>query len=222
MQSLKSSLEGLREEQGRQGHMLEEVLKLLGVLVSEHSAKPQTEGKMDSAIQTSPAPEESVSSIQHDKLEGTQCTSASYNLEQNQGEVPRHLAGKQKFALRRQSRLKKRPLVLSQRSNCAVSDENRQPLVDYSKQQKSESCDVSMMSSKGRVGAGSPMPISKETRSNEAAGCFMTPLSCWSQDSGSSVGLTEIEPILEKLSAEPGSPVKPGGFWQLFDSELDL
>ncbi|XP_030586173.1 interactor of HORMAD1 protein 1 [Archocentrus centrarchus] len=227
LQSIKSSLEGLREEQGRQGHMLEEVLKLLSTLVSEHSAKPHTEGVMDSAIQTSPAPEASVSSILHDnKLEGTQLTSASYNLEENQGEVPRqdrsHLAGNRKFTPRPQNRLKKRPLVLSQRSMHAASDENRRPPMNYNKQQKSKSCDVSMMSSKGSVNPGSLMPLDKETRSCEAAGCFITPLSCWSQDSGSSVCLAEIEPILEKLSAEQGSPINPGGFWQLFDSESDL
>lgn len=203
--------------------MLEEALKLLSALVSEHLSKPRSEGVMDNAMQTSPAPEESVSSILHNsKLEGTQVTCASYNPEQHQVEVPRHnrsnLAGKQKFSLR-QKRPKKRPLVLSQRSKGAVSDENRQPLVK--KQQKPESCDMSTVSSKDSVSPGSLMPLNQR-RSSETEGCFITPLSFWSQDSGSSVCLTEIDSILEKLSAEQGSTVQPGSLWQLFDSELDF
>lgn len=179
---------------------------------------------MDNTMQTSPAPEESVSSILHNsKLEGTQVTCASYNAEQHQVEVPRrnrsHLAGKQKFT-QRQRRPKKRPLVLSQRSKGAVSDENRQPLVN--KQQKPESCDMSTVSSKDSVSPGSLVPLNKERRSSETEGCFITPLSFWSQDSSSSVCLTEIDPILEKLSAEQGSTVQPGSLWQLFDSELDF
>ncbi|XP_006783370.1 interactor of HORMAD1 protein 1 [Neolamprologus brichardi] len=224
LQNLKSSLEGLREEQGRQGHMLEEALKLLSALLSEHLSKPRSEGVMDNAMQTSPAPEKSVSSILHNsKLEGTQVTCAPYNAEQHQVEVPRrigsHLAGKQKFT-QRQRRPKKRPLVLSQRSKGAVSDENRQPLVN--KQQKPESCDMSTVSSKDSVRPGSLVPLNKERRSSETEGCFITPLSFWSQDSSSSVCLTEIDPILEKLSAEQGSTVQPGSLWQLFDSELDF
>lgn len=199
--------------------MLEEALKLLSSL-----SKPRSEGVMDNAMQTSPAPEESVSSILHNsKLEGTQVTCASCNPEQHQVEVPRHnrshLAGKQKITLRRR-RPKKRPLVLSQRSKGAVSDENRQPLVN--KQQKPESCDMSTVSSKDSVSPGSLMPLNKERRSSETEGYFITPLSFWSQDSDSSVCLTEIDPILEKLSAEQDSPVQPGSLWQLFDSELDF
>ncbi|XP_023117991.2 uncharacterized protein iho1 [Amphiprion ocellaris] len=229
LQSLKNSLESLREEQERQGHMLKEVQKLLNTLVSEHSAKSSHEGAMDSAIQTSPALEQSVSSniLQDNKLDGTQLACASYNLEQNQVEVPpqdrSHIIMQRKFTVSGHRRRKKRPLVPSQRRKSTVSDENRRPLMNSNKQNLSgslhENCYLDIASSQDSVNPNSQIPLNKETKSSEVAGCFINPLSGWSQDSSSpSLSLEIIPPILEKLSAE-SSTVKPASFWQLFDSD---
>lgn len=207
--------------------MLEEALKLLSTLVSERSDKPSPERGTDSAIQTSPGLEKSISNIlQDNKLEGTQLTCVSNKLEHNQAEVlpqdPSCIMGKRKFTLRGHKRRKKRPLVLSQRSKPAVTDENNQPLVNCNKQQ---SVSTPLCERRGLNTVTSQdglVPLNREARSL-AAGCLITPLSCWSQDSNSSACFAGIEPILEKLSAESktGSPVKPKGFWQLFDMDCD-
>lgn len=212
VQSLKTSLEGLREEQERERSALEEALKLLNALVSEHPAKPSPGKVMDSASQTSPG--------QDNKLESTQFTSTSCNLECNQVEIlpqdPSCIIGKRKSTSRGIRRRRKRPLVLSQRRKRTVSDENSQPVMNCNKQQN----DLNMVTSQDSLKPDSLMPLNKETRSSDAAGCFITPLSCWSQDSNSSACLTGIEPILEKLSAESKAGT-PESFWQLFDMDCD-
>ncbi|XP_073323778.1 interactor of HORMAD1 protein 1 [Pagrus major] len=233
LQSLKSSLESLGEEQEREKQMLEDALKLLCTLVSEHSVKPCPERVMDSAIQTSPGLEQSFSNIlQDNKLEGTQPTSMTQNLEHNQVKVPpqgtRCLIGKGKLTLRGHRKRKKRPLVLSQRSKHRVTDENSQPLLNCDKQQNvsaplCERRDLNTVTSQDSAVNPDRVPPVNRERKSVAAGCFITPLSCWSQDSNSSVCHPGIEPILEKLSAESrtGTPVKPEGLWQLFDMDGD-
>ncbi|XP_044203800.1 interactor of HORMAD1 protein 1 isoform X1 [Thunnus albacares] len=217
VKSLKNSLECLRQEQERERSMLEEALKLLNALVLEHSVKPSPGKVMDSASQTSPA--------QDNKLEGTQFTSTSYNLEHNLVEVPPQdsscIIGKRKSTLggiRR--RRKKRPLVLSQRSKRIVSDEISQPVMNRHKQQKvsrplCELHDQNRVTSRDSFKPDCLMPLNRETRSSKAAGCFITPLSCWSQDSTSSMCLTGFESKTE-------TPVKPESFWQLFDMDCDF
>ncbi|XP_069546672.1 uncharacterized protein [Brachyistius frenatus] len=206
--------------------MFEEALKLPNTSVSEHSARPSTGRVMDSAIQTSPGLEQSAYNIlQDNKLKGTQLTCASYNLEQNLVEVPPQdhfrIIGKKKFKQSGYSRRKKRPLVFSQRRKGAVSDENSQPLVNRNKQQTPlcERCDLNAVTNQGL----NPDCMKRETKSSATAGCLITPVS-WSQDSSSSVCLSGIDPILEKLSAESnaGTLVKPEGLWQLFDSDFDF
>ncbi|XP_044031475.1 interactor of HORMAD1 protein 1 isoform X2 [Siniperca chuatsi] len=232
LQSIKSSLECLREEQERERNMLEEALKLLSTLVSEHSAKPSSERVMDGAVQTSPGLEKPFSNIlQDNKLEGTQLTCMSTNLEHNQTEVPpqvpSYIVGKMKFTPRGHRKRKKRPLVLSHRSKRSVTDENSQPLMNCNKQPNvsmplCECRDMNPVTCQDSLNPDCLIPLNRETRSI-AAGCFITPLSCWSQDSNSSVCLAGIEPILEKLSAETktGTPAKPKGLWQLFDMDCD-
>lgn len=209
--------------------MLEEALKLLSTLVSEHSAKPRPptpERLIDSAIQTSPGLE---NILQENKLEDTQLTCMSNNREHSQAEAfpqdPSCIIGKRKFTLRGHKRRTKRPLVLSQRSKRTVTDENSQPLMTCNNQQNVSSplCerrDLNTVSS--QVGLNPDSLQNRETRSI-GAGCFITPLSCWSQDSNSSVCLAGMEPMLERLSAESKTrrPVKPEGFWQLFDMDCD-
>ncbi|XP_030274998.1 interactor of HORMAD1 protein 1 [Sparus aurata] len=231
LQSLNGSLECLREEQEREKKMLEDALKLLRTLVSEHSVKPCPVRVMDSAIQTSPGLEQSFSNIlQDNKLEDTQATSMTQNLEHNQVKVPPQgiscVIEKGKLALRGHRKRKKRPLVLSQRSKHTVTDENSQSLLNCDKQQNvsmplCERHDLNTVTSQDKaVIPDHVLPVNRE-RKSVASGCFITPLSCWSQDSNSSVCLAGIEPILEKLSAESrtGTPVKPEGIWQLFDMD---
>lgn len=227
LQSLQNSLEWLKEEQERERHMLEEALKLLNTLVSEHSAKPVTEGRVDSAIQTSPVPEQSASNIlQDNQLEDRQL--ASYNLEQNHVEVPpqgcSRIIGKRKNNLRRHRMRRKRPLVLSQKSKCTVSDENTQPLMNCNKQPRvsaplSEHHDVNTAASQASLSPDSVIILNRED--SEEVGCFINPLSCWSQDSSSSM-CHAFEPILEKLSeSKTEMTSKPDGFWGLFDMGFD-
>ncbi|XP_062419911.1 interactor of HORMAD1 protein 1 [Pungitius pungitius] len=71
LQSLKNSLQSLREEHESERNMLEQVLKLLSTLVSEHSAKRSPKRVTDKAIQTSPELQQQSSTIlQENKLEG--------------------------------------------------------------------------------------------------------------------------------------------------------
>lgn len=196
--------------------MLEEALKLLGTLVSEHLAKPSPERGTDSAIQTSPGLEKPLSNIlQDNKLEGTQLTCMSNKLEHHQAEVPPQdpscITGKRKFTLRGHKRCKKRPLVLSQRSKPAVMDENSQPLVNRNKQQNVSTPLCERRGLNTVTGQGSLIPLKRETRSI-AAGCVINPLSCWSQDSNSSACSAE---------SKTRSPAKPEGLWQLFDMDCD-
>jgi len=204
--------------------MLEDALRLLSTLVSEHSAKPRTEGVMDSAIQTSPEMKQPISNIlQSKRLEGTQLTCTSHNIKQPQDHS--QVSGRRKFTLRGQRRRKKRPLVLPQRSKCTVLDENSHPVNTFNKLQSLSSplheyCDQDSGTNKPSLSSDSLMPLNRGSRSSKASRCLITPLRCWSQDSSGSECLTAIEPILEKLAeSKMGTPVKPGGLWQLFESE---
>ncbi|XP_024859967.1 interactor of HORMAD1 protein 1 [Kryptolebias marmoratus] len=228
LQSLKNSLECLREEHKGERQMLEEALKLLNSLVSKHSAKPSAELVMDSPIQTSPELEQSASNnLQDSQLEDSQLISASLCVEERQVEaslqVQRPVFGKRRFTLRGHRR-KKRPLVLPQKSKLLVSNENSRPAKKCFKSQAvsrplRERRDQNTPASQDVLS-----PVNKGSRSGGAAGCFITPLSCWSQDSNSSECLAVIEPVLEKVSAESkaANPAKDGGFWQLFDSDLEF
>lgn len=217
--------------------MLEEALKLLNSLVSKHSAKPISKLVMDCAIQTSPKLQQSVSSsLQDSQLEDSQLTSASLTLEESQVrtslQVHRPIFGK-----RRRCRHTRRPLVLPKKSKHSGSKENDHTVKKGIKSQKvskplQEHCeqniviqDIHCSENLVPVNKGSSMqPEHPKQQPAEAAGCFITPLSGWSQDSNSSDCLTIIEPILEKLSAESkvASPAKDRGFWQLFDSDMEF
>lgn len=215
VQSFKKNLQCLGEEQEKEQGVLDEVLKLLNALVSEHS-KPSPGKVMDSASQTSPC--------LGNKLEDTQFT--SYNVERSQVEVPpqdpSRIIGKRKSTSRgTRRRYKKRPLVLSQRSK---SDENSQPVMKCHKNQSVSAPwrghhDLNRITSQENFQPDRRIPRKREARSSNAAGCFITPLSCWSQDSSSSACLAGVEPIIENLSAE--TPVEPESFWQLFDMNCD-
>ncbi|XP_069392424.1 interactor of HORMAD1 protein 1 isoform X2 [Paralichthys olivaceus] len=225
LQILQSSLESLREEQERERNLLAEALKLLSTLVSEHTAKPGPQRLMDRSIQTSL--EQSPSSIlQNNKLKGTQLTCTPHELEHKQVEVlPQdHSCSTGKRKSRSYKKRTKKQSTLSQRKKCSVSDENSQSLINCKKVQnvssaRSERCDLKKITTRDNTDCLSV--LCREKRSSKTAGCLLTPLSCWSQDSNSSACLREIEPILGKLSAETkaGTPVK--GFWQLFDMDCD-
>lgn len=62
---------------------------------------------------------------------------------------------------------------------------------------------------------GNRLPLSESHNQNESKS-FLTPLSCWSQDSNSSACLNGINPILEETEVK----VQPGGLWQLFDMDI--
>ncbi|XP_033995001.1 interactor of HORMAD1 protein 1 [Trematomus bernacchii] len=214
LQGLKDDLGCLREEQERERNMLEEALKLLSTLVSEHSAKASSERVTDSANQTSPELEQSFSNIlQENKLEGTQLICKSYNRERNQAQVPPQggIIGKRKVPQRGQRKCRKRPLVLSQRSKGTVTNENSQPLKgQHVTTPRCERRDPNMVPRRDHLVLERRILPTRKVRSI-AEGCYITPLSCWSQDSNSS--------IFAKPSAESKAvtPVRPEGLWQLFD-----
>ncbi|KAI3370039.1 hypothetical protein L3Q82_024837, partial [Scortum barcoo] len=223
-QILKTSLECLREEQQRERNMLEEALKLLGTLVSEHSCKLRPERVTDSAIQTSPEKVEKPLSdmLQDNKLDGTQLTCISNEQAEVPPQGPSCIMGKRKCTLRGQRRRRKRPLVISQRSKPATMDENSEPLTTCHKQKNVSAPLCERHGLNAVTGRDGTVPLGRETRSI-AAGRVITPLSCWSQDSNSSACLAGAEPIFEKLSAKSKtrSPAKPKGFWQLFEIDCD-
>ncbi|KAM3621717.1 uncharacterized protein V6R79_015028 [Siganus canaliculatus] len=206
LESLRNSLESLKEEKESERNMADKVLKLLSTFVSEHSVKPSHEGVMDHTS----------------KLGGSQADE-SQNLQNNQVEVPYQgpsfISRKRKPTLRCRKRHKKRPLVLSQRSRHPVLDENRKPVMISRKQQNVSKplCERQNLS-QSSLSSDCPAAPSGRVRSI-AAGCFITPLSCWSQDSSSPLCLPGMEPILDKLSTESrtGTPVKDQSLWQLFD-----
>nr|XP_020453660.1 interactor of HORMAD1 protein 1 isoform X2 [Monopterus albus] len=218
LQSLKNSL---REEQERERNLLQEAIKMLSTLVSVPSIKPSPERVMDSAIQTSPELEQSLSNIVPDnKLKDAQSVSPSYSLVHVQGEAhpqaSRRIVGKRKFTQRGHRRGKNRPLVPSQKRRHTVSDENCQPCMNCDKKQKvSKPIHEHKVVSCGSLNPDCVIPLKRETRSNETAGCVITPHGCWSQDSNSSDCLEEIKPI--SAESKMKTPVKPGGLWQLFD-----
>lgn len=203
--------------------MISEALKLLNTLVNnEHSAKATSERVLDNAVQTSPVLDEPFGNILlNNKFQNTDLTSQSNNLEKYQAEVPpqcpTRVTGWKKFS-RRERVHKKRPLVLSKRRKHIVINENHQPLMNIHKQDNTGKT----ITTQGSLSSDSLKHMNKE-KPSPAAGCFITPLSCWSQDSNSSACIQEIDPILEKLSAEykKATPAKSEGLWQLFDMESD-
>lgn len=213
------NLEGLKEEQERERGMLETALEHLSTLVTVKSFKPGTEQAMDSAIQTSPSLLQSMLSImQEHKHKGTQVTYVSESLEQKvevfsqpnsritAGETTRRVKKSQK----------KWPVVFSQRSKCAVLDESSQPFVNGSAHHWKRGAN------QGSFTRDSLIPLNRETRPRKAAERYTTP-QCLQQENNIPVGLQDVTPVIEKLTTECniGALVAPGGFWQLFDSDVD-
>lgn len=217
LECMKNSLECLREDQERTQSMVEEAIKLLNVLVEKHSVKPAV--VRTSAAQTSPELGHPVCDKKpENKLEVMQPKCVSHKLEPPQR--PSQIVGNKKLS-HRGNRSQKRPLVLSQRSKCSVADENCPPLVTCAKQQKV--CKPNRVPRQDSL-----IPeclIAKSMEEGGGRGSLLTPHSCWSQDSNSSLCLPEVDPIpiSGKLSSESttGTPTKPEGLWQLFDMDSD-
>lgn len=220
----------MREEQEKEQHVLVEVLRLLSTLVSEHSANASPQKLMDSAIQTSPVEQSSSDILQHNKLEGTPLVCTSCYSEPKQVEAPAQVPScstrkrKLTHSLRGYRRCRRTPLVLSQRKRRNVPDENRQPLMNCNKQML-----VSSASASRRERSDPKSVTSRDSLNPECLKllnrekCFITPLTCWSPDSNSSLYMTGIESMLDKMPAEskPSTPVKRDGFWQLFDMDCN-
>lgn len=170
---------------------------------------------MDVSIQTSPTVFSEA--LHHNNLEATKLTCVSRSLGHNQPKIlPHDPSHRRRNLSPRGQKRKKRPLVLSQRSK--HTDENCRPESNSNKQQKVPQCKI--VTNQDSVSLD--LKQLKRDRSR-AGGCLITPLSCWSQDSNSSLCLQGIEPVLEKLPAESrtGTPTKPAGLWQLFDMDSD-
>lgn len=221
----------MREEQEKEQHVLGEVLRLLSTLVSEHSAKASPQKLMDSAIQTSPVERSSSDILQDNKLEGTPLVCTSCYSEPKQVEAPPQVAScssrkrKLSHSVRGYRRCRRTPLVPSQRKGRNVPDENRQPLVNCNKQMfdssvsasRRERSDPKSVTSRDSLNPECVKLLNREKR------CFITPLTCWSPDSSSSLYMTGNESMLDKMPAETktSTPVKRGGFLQLFDMDCN-
>lgn len=218
LESIKNSLECLREDRERKQSMVDEALKLLNVLVERHSMRAAAVRVMDTAAQTSPEFVRPVcDKLPENKLNHMQPKCASHKLEPPEG--PTQITGRKKLSLRGH-RSQKRPLVLSQRSKCSVADENCPPLRTCVKQRK-----VCKSTTAPRQDSVFPDHLKGESRQRRGGrGSLLTPLSCWSQDSNSSL-CPEMDsiPISGKRSSESptGTPPKPAGLWQLFDMDSD-
>lgn len=211
LESIKNSLVCLREDKEKRQSMVDEALKLLKVLVEKHSVRAAAVRVMDTAAQTSPEFVRPVcDKLPENKLNDTQL---------DPPQCPTQMIGRKKPSLRGH-RSQKRPLVLSQRSKCSVADENCPPLRTCVKQQK-----VCKPTTAPRQDSVVPDRLRGESKRRRGGrGSLLTPLSCWSQDSNSSLCL-EMDPIpvSGKLSSDSptGTPPKPAGLWQLFDMDSD-
>lgn len=211
LQSLKTSTESLREEQKREQNMLEEAIKLLNNLVSEQASRVSPPRVTDSTTQTSPVLGQSINSV----------------IQKKQVNVPQELScsfRNRKKTQRGQKRLRKKPVALPHSSKFTVPDENSTSFsISYSEQNISAPvCEHS----DGKTGTSQEsidQSVFFREKGNKTTGCFFNPVSCWSQDSNSSVMLASVESMLDKLSAEFKSEttVKPQGLWQLFDKNFD-
>lgn len=218
LENIKNCLECLREDGERKQSMVDEAVKLLNVLVEKHSVRAAAVRVMDTGAQTSPVFVRPVcDKLPENKLNDTQRQCVSHKLEPPQ--CPTQILGRKKLCLRGH-RSQKRPLVLSQRGKCSVADENRPLLRTYVKQQK-----VCKPTTTPRQDSIIPECLKGESRRKRGGrGSLLTPLSCWSQDSNSSL-CPEMDPmpISGKLSSKSptGTPPKPAGLWQLFDMDSD-
>lgn len=218
-QNVKKALDGLREEQERDKHMLEEALRLLNTLISEQSAKTRPEVVMDTASQTSPD--------QNNTFPNTPFSCPSNESERSQvssrPQNPIFLTGKRKSTSKVSFRRKKRPLVLSKRHKDVVCDENEQPVVSCARKPNALTprSDLNRALSTQSLNPNCLSMLTRQNEASEAAGCFITPLSCWSQDSNSSAELVEINSVLGNVSAESKTamPARAESFWQLFDMD---
>ncbi|XP_058486498.1 interactor of HORMAD1 protein 1 [Solea solea] len=231
LQCLKSSLESLKEEQERESKMLEEALNKLSSLISEHAAKISSQTVMDSTTQSSPGLEQSLLSVlQSNQLGGTRLTHTLSSVEKKLVNVPPQKPvlsiKKRKLSLWGHRKRKKRALVLSQKSKRTVLDENSPSLLNSNKEQNVSSpfiecCNENTVTPRQTLNLDHQSVVCSE-KSSKSARCLINPFSCWSQDNDSPVSLDGVERILENLSAErTGAPVKPQGFWQLFDMDCD-
>lgn len=179
---------------------------------------------MESAIQTSPELKQPESSFQQNsQLKVTQVTHASPNPDQQQDEgFPENkVFSKRKLSTRSYGRYKKRPLVLLKTRKSTVSHKVSQPETCGSKLQTPlrERCNQNKETKKHSHNLVRVTSPNIGSRSDVALGRFITPLNVWSQESSSPECVTLVEPILEKLTPEPNSPVKHFDLWQLFDSD---
>ncbi|XP_077429087.1 interactor of HORMAD1 protein 1 isoform X2 [Vanacampus margaritifer] len=205
--SMHSDVECLRQEQNqaslKQQSMLEEALQLLNALVSEHSGKLCPVQVTDKAMQTSPGQDKGVQTAQ---------AQDSPNSPVSALDCPVRMRKKKPA-----SRSRRRPLV-RQRSKLTVANENSQPRVDSSKQPNvlrslGDRPGPSKASSRGPEILLQPNAMS---RSSKTAGCFITPLSCWSQESNSPERPQNMNPNSEVVLIE-SSP--PDALWQLFEMD---
>ncbi|XP_072308481.1 interactor of HORMAD1 protein 1 isoform X1 [Eucyclogobius newberryi] len=186
MLRLMTNVDGLKKDQQTERDMLGEALKLLRALVSKDSPKHCPVTLMDSFIQTSPSLMHSLPvSLQENQLESTR----SVVMCKADASKENRMSVAKRKPKRLSVRRKKRPLVMAQNSKSMVLKENSPSLLSCNKLPQSE-CHNKI-----------------ESKS------FITPLTCWSQDSNSSACLNGIDPILDRTEAS----AQPGGLWQLFD-----
>lgn len=224
LEKLNKKLECLREDQKKEHHSMEKALEQLSTFVTRHSAKPVTKRMMDVGVQTSPAQEHPVSDVLHgSKREATQLTRVSNNFACNQSKAlpkkQRPTARKRKVPPRSQNHSRK-PLVMSQRNQRVVADENHRPEKNHNKQAKTFACRKRTIQE-----LVSPDCLKHLTGGrSEGRGCSVSPLRCWSQDGAGSLCVPQTEATMEKLPSAGSwfrTQGSPGGLWQWFDMNSD-
>ncbi|XP_061641313.1 interactor of HORMAD1 protein 1 isoform X2 [Phyllopteryx taeniolatus] len=202
--NMRSDVDCLRREQeeasSKQESMLEEALQMLNALVSEHPGKLCSVKVTDKAMQTSPGQDKGTQMAQNS------CTPDS--------QVPDLDIAVKMRKKKPTSRYRRRPLV-RHRSNHIVVEENSQPVMDCSKQ-RNVSRPLRQSPGLSKVSAHGPESLvqsNTKSRSSETAGCFITPLSCWSQESSGSESPRKVN-CSSEIVLRDSSP--PDALWQLF------
>ncbi|XP_061687475.1 interactor of HORMAD1 protein 1 isoform X2 [Syngnathoides biaculeatus] len=162
----------LRREQeeasSKQERMLEEALQMLNGIISEHSGKLCSVKVTDKAMQTSPGQDKGTQTAQNSPTPDSQLPDLDCVVRMKKKKCT--------------SRYRRRPLV-RRISNHIVVNENSQPVIDCS-EQLNVSRPVRQTPDLSKLSVGGPeSSVQSKTkgRPSETTGCFITPLSCWSQ-----------------------------------------
>ncbi|KAM8867695.1 interactor of HORMAD1 protein 1 [Synchiropus picturatus] len=200
IESLKGTIESLKQDHMQDVKKLEEASKLLSPVASECLAKPAKVVMVDTAVQKSPVMDKGLVISPH--------ILPSNNHKQNDPQG-RRASIPQMRSLKAIRKRKSRPLVLWNRKQHCVSDENNPSVVSKPLMKSTLQSDQNHFN---KAGTTHGLPGSKPT------GCFMTPLSCWSSDSDHYVSI----PVRLPDQVQTVSQLRSESLCNLFDSDSEV